>query len=246
MTLQAHRLAKPLGRVLLVAALAWAPLSACAQPATESEAQLTVSGEGAISATPDMAFISAGVTTEGKTAQDALRKNSSAMQAVIAEIKSAGVENRDIQTSQLRLSPQYRSYSRSESGPPQIIGYTAANEVQLRVRDLEDLGQLLDAVVASGATNFGGVNFALSEPEPITNQARRAAIDDAKAKAELYADAAGVRLGRILSINDGGSYAPARRMRVAALSESDAGFAPVEAGEQSITANVTLVYEIIN
>ena len=223
---------------LLVPGLA--PLPVLADTA-ESPATITVTGEGIVTAAPDIATVSLGVTSQGATAAEAMAANTAALSAVLERVKAAGVEDRDIQTSTLNLNP---NWSNSDgSSMPMIQGYVATNVLQIRVRDLAKLGGVLDAAITDGANTLNGVSFGLAEPEPAMDEARKAAVAKARARAELLTGAAGVGLGRIVSISEGGGYAPPMPMyrMEAALAAAPV---PVEGGEVGVTANVTITWEI--
>lgn len=228
------------------AGLALILLTALAAPPAGAEdaapAVISVTGEGRALAEPDMATVTLGVQTEADTAAAAMAENSARLASVIERLKSAGIEPRDIQTSGLSLGPRY-DYSRSDGTPPTLIGYTAANMVTVRVRALDRVGGVLDAVVSDGANTLNGLAFGLADDRALRDAARRAAVADAAAKAALYAEAAGVTLGRLTSISEAGGSMPPMPMAM------EAGFAkaadvPVAPGELAITASVSMVYEI--
>lgn len=225
-----------LSAVLLSAALAL-PLPAMAEDAMPP--MITVTGTGTVEAAPDIATLTIGVTTQGDTAADALGANTVALEAVMARLTSAGIEPRDIQTSNLSLNPNWTGY---ENNKPTISGYVANNMLTIRVRQLDGLGTVLDAAVADGANTLNGLSFGLADPDPVLNEARREAVADARARAELLASAAGVKLGRIISISEAGFASdpvPMFRAEVAAAP------VPVAAGELGMSANVTIFYEIV-
>lgn len=226
---------------VLLAACATAPM-ANAEPVVSART-MTVTGQGKAAAAPDLAIVTIGVQSDGATAQAALRANSAAMNATISKLKSMGIESRDIQSSGLSVNPRY-NYEKNRS-EPEVIGFRASNSVRVRLRDLDQAGAVIDEAVSSGANSLGGINFTFAEPKPLYEAARRDAVADARARAKLLADAAGVSLGPILSITDG--YAPSPRpdriMLSANRMEADASV-PLEAGESSVSANVTLIYEI--
>ena len=226
---------------------ALAMMLALSAPALAEDMRPTISvtGEGRVEARPDMATISLGVTTEGDTAKAALEANNSALAAVIERLKAAGTEDRDIQTSGLSLSPRYDYNATDSSGQNQITGYIAANLVTVRVRNLDGLGTTLDSAVSDGANTLNGLTFGLQEPGPATDAARKEAVADARHKAELYAGAAGVKLGRVLSISEQGGYAPPMPLMAEAAGFQDArASVPVEAGEVGVTATVSILYEL--
>lgn len=226
-----------LSAVFLSAALALPGLAL----AEVAPATITVTGEGTVTAAPDLATISLGVTTQGATAAEAMAANTAALTAVLDRVKAAGVEGRDIQTSTLNLNPNWAHGDGSSM--PKIQGYVATNVVQIRVRDLGGLGFVLDAAITDGANTLNGISFGLAEPEPALDEARKAAVAAAKARAELLTGAAGVGLGRIVSISEGGGYMPPAPMFRMEAAMADAPV-PVEGGEVGVTANVTITWEI--
>lgn len=202
---------------------------------------ISVTGEGTVQAVPDMATLSLGVTTQGATAAEALAENTAALQKVVDRLKAAGVAPRDLQTTNLSINPTWSSYDSSSSQT--ITGYTALNVLTVRIRALDGLGAVLDAAVGDGANTLNGLTFGLSEPRPAQDAARKAATADARARAELLAEAAGVKLGRILSISEGASFADPAPMYKAA--DAVAAPVPVEAGEIGMNAAVTITFEIV-
>ena len=204
---------------------------------------LTVSGQGAVRAAPDIATISIGVETEGDTAAEALAANSARAGRMIETLKTAGVEARDIQTGRLSIEPRYAEMRRTEPGEaPEVVGYRVTNEVSVTVRDLDALGGVLDRVVSAGANRIHGIGFALEDDAETADEARRRAVADAKRRAGVLAEAAGVQLGRILRINEGGGVV--RPMQGVAMMRSEAMDVPVERGEVEVGAQVTVVWEI--
>ena len=203
--------------------------------------QITVTGEASVQAVPDMATVSLGVTTVAATAAEAMAANTAALAQVIERLKAAGIEPRDLQTASLSLNPNWTGYD-SSNQPQTITGYTASNQLSVRVRDVSKLGAVLDAAITDGANTLNGISFELAEPRPVLDQARKAATEDARARAELLAAAAGVKLGRVLSITEGGGYGGPMPMF-----KADAASAPVpvEAGEIGLTAAVTVTFEIV-
>ena len=232
------------------AAMLVAALCAFATPASAQSqdkiATMSLTGTGEVTATPDMAVVTSGVVSQAKTAREALTANTDAMTGLIAEIKSAGIEARDIQTNGFSISPRYAERRDSNGNwleDRKIVGYQVNNGVVVRVRDLSRLGALLDAMVTKGANNIGGINFIVSDADKRRDEARTAAVADVKRKAELYAKAAGVRLGRILSIDEGNVSRPQPVMMMRAMKE-DAAAVPVEAGEETLSVNVTITWQL--
>jgi uncharacterized protein YggE len=230
--------------LVCVAFLVMSSAEAMAQPASGVEPRLlTVSGTGEAKAVPDQATISAGVVSEAKAAGDALAANSRAMNAVFATLKRFGIPDKSIQTSSFSVSPQYPDYDAKQ--PRRIIGYQVSNTVTVTVDDLSKLGPALDALVSSGANSLGDIAFSVRDQKPLLAQAREAAVKDAVAKAETLARAAGVSLGPIVSIGEEGAAPPVRPMyRMAMAAAPAAAPPPVAAGEESLTANVTVSWEI--
>ncbi|MBX3491544.1 MAG: SIMPL domain-containing protein [Parvibaculum sp.] len=233
--------AAPLLAALFVGIALAAPAGAT-EPAPRT---ITISGEGEAYGTPDIAWIDTGVVTEGKTAAEAMAANTAAMQTVFKTLEEAGIEKRDMQTSQFSVYPVYEQV-RPEDRPhtPKIGGYRVQNQLAVRVRDIDALGGILDKVVSQGSNQLSGIRFSIDKPEPLLDEARKKAVEDALRKAKLYAGAAGVALGQIMSISESGvSYPQPVYMKAAMAMERDAG-APVAAGEQTLSANVTLVIKI--
>lgn len=215
---------------------------------------LTVSAEGRSTRTPDLAVFNAGVTTQGTTAGEALSANSRAMTGVIAALKRAGIADRDIQTSNLNLNPVYAQPRRNPDGsydnePQRIVGYQANNTVTVRQRKLDEFGKVIDTLVSAGANQVNGPSFQMDNSDAAMDEARVAAIKAARARGNLYAQAAGLRVVRIVQIQDGGSYfAPQPVMMVSRDMASPAPPppppAPVAAGELQMTANITMQFEL--
>ncbi|MCU0899122.1 MAG: SIMPL domain-containing protein [Cypionkella sp.] len=233
---------------LLHAALIATLLSATALTAAQAQtapqapaAQITVTGEGTVDGVPDIATLSLGVTTTGDTAAAAMAANTEALNAVMARLTAAGIGARDMQTTNLSINPNWTGY---DSGTKQRIdGYTASNQLTVRIRDLAVLGSVLDAAIQDGANTLNGLSFGLSEPRPAMDAARKAAVEDARARATLLVEAAGASLGKIVSMTEAGSYSqPAPMFRQSA---DAAAAVPVAAGEVATTASVTVVFEIV-
>ena len=205
---------------------------------------LTVSGEGEVNAVPDAAQLSAGVTTQARTAAEALAANTKAMNEVFATLKKFGIPEKSIQTSNFNVSPQYTPYQPNATEAPRITGYQVSNNVTVKVDDLSKLGAALDALVSSGANQVGGVSFTVSNPKPLMTQAREAAVKDALDRAQTYAKAAGLELGRVLTLNEGGGEGPRPVYAMVTAMRAEAAPVPVAAGEQTISANVTMSFEI--
>ena len=233
--------------LVIVAALAAAMLIGPRQGISSSDDGLprivTVSGLGEIKARPDMAAITSGVTSEAPTAQAALARNNAAMTAVISALKNAGVSQDDIQTSNFSVSPQYPPYQPGQTTSPRISGYQVSNQVTARVKNLDKLGSILDALVQAGSNQISGISFDIDQPKPFLDDARKKAVADAHSKAELYATAASVSLGRVIQISESAVVVPQPfRMRMAEASQ-DASV-PIAAGQNTVSANINITYEI--
>ncbi len=239
----------------LAAAAMAVPLAASAQdasavPAIErGNALLTVSADGRSTRKPDLAVFNAGVASSGKTAGEALSANAADMNRVIAALRRAGIAERDIQTSNLSLNPVYAPQRPQPNGmiepqEPKIIGYQANNSVTVRQRNLAEFGRVIDTLVAAGANQVNGPSFQLDNDDAALDEARTEAMKKARERANLYARASGLKVLRILSISESGGYSPrpqvAYRMAAADAMEST----PVAAGEVTLSANLTVQFEL--
>lgn len=214
-----------------------------------AHAKLDIQGVGKVDAAPDMAFITSGVTTQAETARGALDANTEAMNELISVLKAANIADRDIQTSNFSVQPQYvYSDKRDANGynlPPRIVGYQVSNNVTTRVRDLENLGLILDQSVTVGANTINGVSFAVANTEELYNEARKRAVADAMQKAELYADAASVELGKIMSIAENTGFSGPQPMAARAeYAMADANTVPVQAGELTYEIKVDISWSL--
>ena len=223
--------------LFIAAPAAAATQEAPAAPMLHEGTLLDIVAEGQTTRVPDLATIRAGVVTQGSTAAEAMRANATRMDRVMAALRSAGVAERDIRTATVSLQPQYRY---AENEPPTITGYQANNSVTIRFRDVARSGTILDALVREGANQIDGPQLSLADPAAALDEARKDAVQAARSRAQLYAEAAGLRVVRILSIREQGSNAPApppmARMR-AASAESDTQIAP---GEQDVTVTLDI------
>lgn len=223
-------------RWIVIFSLIFWPVLAGAQ---EDSRQIVVTATGSASAVPDMAVLRIGVRREARTAGEAMRAASEAAASVLAQVAAAGIEPRDVQTSSISLYPVQ---DHSNGRVPVIRGYVASNDLTVRVRDLEVLGGLLDSVVSEGANTMNGLSFSIAEPGPVETRARAAAVAEARARAETLAEAAGVALGQVQTIAEGGAMPPPRPMlRDMATMEAAV---PVAEGEVDVSVTVTVVYAI--
>lgn len=229
-------------------------------------AMLTVTGQGDAQSEPDVAIFTAGVQTQAKTAAEALADNSRKMEQVIEALKRSGIAERDIQTNNLSINPVYVDPERDAmmaartSGQPyippppdhqrlrRIVGYEVSNNVMVRQRDLKNFGRVIDTLVAAGATQVNGPMFELEKQDAAMDKARVEAIRDARARAQLYAQAAGLRIVRIVSISEGGpSYRPMPMFRYGQMSASappPPPPAPIQPGEVALSSTVTVNFEL--
>lgn len=228
-----------------------AALTLMASPALAQEAApqtggiISVSGTGTLNISPDMAVISAGVQSKAKSAKKALSDNNKKMTALFAELEKAGIAKKDIQTSNFNIYPEIVYPKRESNKPPQIVGYNVNNQVTVRIRALENVGDVLTTLVSAGANNMSGLNFAVSNREEKLDEARKAAIADARKKAELYASEIGTKIKRLKSLNEGGSRHPQPVMLRSAKMEVSADMAvPIAQGEMSISVTVNTNWEL--
>jgi len=212
-----------------------------ARPAT-----ITLSGEGSVFAEPDMATLSAGVVTQADTARAALDANNEAVGKVLDAFRKAGIADRDLQTNGFSVQPRmvYPDQSKGDAKPPHIAGYEVRNNVSVKVRDLDKLGAVLDAAVTSGGNQIDGLSFGISKEDTLTDEARKKAVADARHKAELYAEAAGVKLGKVRRIIEGPVAQPPRPMMMRAMAAKEDSSVPVARGEQEISARVTMTWDL--
>ena len=228
-----------IGTVAMTNASAQSPSPPIAAPSDGT--LLSVSASAEATRVPDVASLSTGVVTQAADANAALKANSAQMNKVVAAIRAAGIAERDIQTSGINIHPQYRY---AENQPPTITGYQASNTVNIKVRDIAKLGEVLDALVASGANQVNGPSFEIDQPEAAYDEARQAALKKAQARAEMYAKSLGLRVRRIVSISEGGGFRPPMPMMKAMAMDARAESAPVAPGETTLSANLDVVFEL--
>lgn len=234
---------KAVSTTTLALALMMGAAASLSTPALAAEQRtLSMGGHGEAKAAPDLVSINAGVTTSAPTAAAALSANTTRMKGVFAALTRLGVPEKNIQTVNFSVSPQYAN-NRENNEAPRVTGYQVNNQVSVLLEDVSRLGGALDALVTAGANQMHGINFSIKEPAPLLAKARADAIADAKLRAETYARAAGVTLGPIQSISEsGGVVMPYRADRMMMASAPKA--VPVAAGEESVTADVSVVWEI--
>ena len=203
-----------------------------------------VTATATVDTVPDTVSISAGIQSNAPTAQEAMAMNSEQMRGVFAALEQNGVDKRDISTSYINLNPRY-DYERRVEGQPRLTGYQASNQITVKTRNLDRTGPLIDSMIRAGVNTINGVNFQVSNPEVAQDSARMEAIEKAKVKARMMAQAAGVELGRLLSIKEGSSPGPiAYNEVVVSASRSIDAAPPTAPGQREIGATVTLSYAI--
>ena len=239
---------KPMLLAVLMLGAAVLPASAEAQQASITQTiagtRLDINATGEVTRVPDVAIISAGVVSRSATASAALQDTANRMTRVIAALKRAGVEDRDIQTSTVSLNPEYR-YPQDQA--PQLVGYSASNTVTIRFRDIRNSGKILDALVSQGANQINGPNLVVDKPEAALDEARAKAVAVGRARADLYARSLGMRVVRVVSINESGGYyapPPPAPPMVAMMARGERDSTPVQAGEQKLQVNLAMIFEL--
>ena len=231
--------------LLITAAVSAAPAAGqvtteLAQPITGTRVDVSATGE--VTRIPDVAIISAGVVTRSTSASGAIQENAQRMERVIAALKSAGVADRDIQTTAINLNPEYRY---AENQPPELVGYTASNQLTIRFRDIRSSGRILDALVAQGANQINGPTMTIDQPEAALDEARANAVAMGRRRAELYARALGKRVTRVISVSESGGHYPPPPMpmaeRAMAVQAADTKIVP---GEQKLQVTLAMVFEL--
>lgn len=204
------------------------------------ERTITVSASGQVSAAPDQARVSSGVVTEANSAREALEKNSATMKKLIAGLKAAGVEDKDIQTSSFSVQPRYSNPREGQA--PSINGYQVMNQVEILVRDLPRLGETLDTMVGLGANQMNGLSFEVSMAETLKDDARKEAIANALRRAQLLAVASGSEVGQVMTISEEVTGGEPRPVFYARAAQAEA--VPVESGSQTLVARVTVTWRL--
>ncbi len=202
---------------------------------------LQVAAQGEATAKPDMATINVGVTTDAATAEAAMSQNASKMNNVIAALRRTGIAEKDIQTSNISLNPQYQ-YNQNEA--PKLIGYQAQNTVTVKVRNLSNVGKAIDAVVKQGSNQINGVSFGIDNEEPAMDRARKDALNKARARAELYANAVGMKVARIAAISESGAWSPPIPMPMYRAEAMQSAAPPIAPGEMNLNVTVNVTYEL--
>jgi len=233
------------GSLLLAGAALPSAVSAQQASITQTIAgtRLDISATGEVTRVPDVAIISAGVVARAASATAAMQDSADRMQKVLAALKRAGVADRDMQTSTVSLNPEYR-YPQNES--PQLVGYTASNQLTIKFRDIRNSGKILDALVSQGANQINGPNLTIDKPEAALDEARANAIAAGRARAELYAHSLGLRVVRVVAVSESGGYAPpppAPPMPMM-MARGERDSTSIQPGEQKLQVNVAMTFEL--
>jgi uncharacterized protein YggE len=206
--------------------------------------RIVVTGEGKATAAPDLALLTLSVMREAKTARAALDANNDAMAAVIAAMKSSGINERDLQTAAIQINPRYNYTNKPDgSQEAELVAYQVTNTLSVRVRDIDKTGDILDKAVSLGVNQGGGISFSNDDPAAAVTEARKKAVADAMAKAKTLAEAAGVSIGRVLEITDQ-NVAPAQMPITSKAFDAASAAVPVQAGENSFAVQVTVTFEL--
>jgi len=233
---------------ILAAALLGAaafPSAALAQQSTINQTiagtRLDVNATGDVTRVPDLATISAGVVSRATTATAAMQQTAARMARVREALRKAGMADRDIQTSNVSLNPDY-VYAQNQ--PPRLNGYSASNQVTVRFRDIASTGKILDALVAEGANQISGPNLSVEHPEAALDEARAKALAAGRARAELYARSLGMRVARVVSVSESGGYAPPPPMPMVMAARAERDQTAIDPGEQKLQVNVAMTFEL--
>lgn len=219
-------------------------LSACGDDVVEPSRTIATFGQGSVAATPDVAHVTIGVESSAASAAAALAENAQTMTAVFEMVEELGVNEADRFTRDVSLQPVYDAATDDDGRRVRrLIGYQASNALQITIRDIDALGPALDQLTAAGSTTISMLSFDISEPGPLLDEARKRAVADARRKAELLADEAGVDVDEVLSISEteAGRYYPQAEQGVARARFAST---PVAPGSHEITASVTVVWSL--
>lgn len=207
--------------------------------AAEKSRFITMTGRASVGATPDRVAITLGVSSKAENARDALTLNNVNMNNIIKTLKDEGIEEKYILTSNFSIHADYQHFK--DGRPPKVRGYTVSNTIRVQVKEIDKLGPLLDKVVNSGSNQINGIQFFVSNEDVLKDEARKLAVANAKRKAALYAEAAGVELGKVLSITES-SHGGGRPVAMARTLTAEANAVPIAGGEQQLGVNVTITW----
>jgi uncharacterized protein len=214
-----------------------------ATPQIDIPRTVTVSGQGIVQIQPDQAFVVLGVQTQADTASEALTQNNTQIEALVNTLRTAGIQARDIQTRTLRLQPQYKEVPPGQQDrlAGEIIGYVAINTVEIQIRQVANVGTILDRAVAAGGNTIESIRFDVSDSSNVVDQARQAAMNDANQKATQLAQLAGAELGNVITINEYSRIPrPAEQF---AMEQADAAV-PISPGTEAIEIEVQVTWAI--
>lgn len=235
---------------VLLTAAALAAVTALAAPAAAQQAtinqtiagtRLDVTATGEVNRVPDLAIITAGVVTRATSARSALQQAANRMARVRAALTRAGVADRDIQTSNINLNPDY-AYENNR--PPRLTGYNASNQVTVKFRDIANAGEILDALVAEGANSINGPTLTIDKPQAALDEARTRAIAAARGRAELYARSLGMRVVRVVAVSESGGFHPVPPPMPMMRAEAADASTKIDPGEQTLQVNVAMTFEL--
>ncbi len=204
-----------------------------------ASANVSVSGTGKVTYVPNLLHVSVGVSSDGKTAAEAWRKNEEIVKKLFEVLKTFGIDPKDTKTAGLNIAPRYVQHKDQE---PELVGYTATYDLNVTVRKLDEAGRVLDALADNGANRHVNIAFGHSDIEKLMDEARTKAAAEARKNANLYVTAAGASLGQVLSISEGPAYQPTYSP-FERLAKMDAGL-PIAAGTQDLSVSITVVYAI--
>lgn len=252
LTRPARRIAAVAFGGIALALVACTPEVNVAAPGPAEASGIAVSGSGTTSVKPDVALVNLGIEVTSNTVADARAKAATTMESLTKAVKAKGVADADIQTQVFNIYPQYGAPSPGlavKPGAPEIVGYTVSNQVQLKVRNLDSVSDVLDTAIGAGGNSIrvNGLQFTIEKPDQYLAKAREEAVQNAKARAEVLAKAAGVKVGRPRSIAESGVAIPQfdRLQSMAAPATGGRGGAtPVSPGEEKLSVNVSIVFEI--
>jgi uncharacterized protein YggE len=222
------------------------PAGAGAQQASITQTiagtRLDINASGEVTRVPDLAVITAGVVTRSTTASGALQQAATRMARVREALKQAGIADRDIQTSNISLNPEY-TYENNQ--PPKLNGYSASNQLTVRFRDIANTGKILDALVSQGANQISGPNLTVDKPEAALDEARAKAVAAGRARAELYARSLGMRIARVVVVSESGSSYPVPPpMPMVMMQRAEAADSKIDPGEQKLQVNLAMTFEL--